>query len=83
MRICTSVVCWELPIWDCQEFGVRKCSLHPRGQGAIFGVAGPGLSIGTLPVADPAAQNPRGGPLVCPLAPTVEMLLYVPNVHSV
>ena len=59
--------CWELPIWDCQEFGVRKWPLHPRGQGAKFGMAGP--------VSTVAAQNPRGGPLVCPLAPTMEMLL--------
>ena len=83
MRICTSVACWELPIWDCQEFGVRKCSLHPRGQGAIFGVAGPVSSISASPVADPAAHNPRGGPLACLLPPTVEMLLYVPKIHSV
>ena len=45
--------------------------MHPRGQGVIFGVAGPGLSVGASPVADPAAQNP----LPSLLAPTVEMLL--------
>ena len=36
---------------------------------------GPGSTVAASPVADPAAQIPRGGPLAYPLAPTVEMLL--------
>ena len=57
-----------------RSFRVRNCSLHPRGQGAKFGVAGLGSTVAVSPVADLAAQNPRGGLLVCPLAPTLEML---------
>ena len=69
--------CWELPVWNCHEFGVRKWPLHLCGQGAKFGVASPVSTVAASPVADPATQNPRGGPLACPLAPTVEMLLVL------
>ena len=38
---------------------------------------GPGLAVAASPVAGEAGQNMRCGPLACPLAPTVEMLLQM------
>ena len=60
---------------------MEKWSLYPRGQGGQFGVTGQRSTVGASPVADPAAQNPRAGPL----APMVEMLsvsrLLLPSIY--
>ena len=60
---------------------MKKWSLQAHGQGGQFGVNGQGLHVSASPVADPAAQNPRGRPLAHPLAPTVEMLLVSGQTH--
>ena len=64
---------------------MEKWSLYPRGQGGQFGVTGQRSTVGASPVVDPAAQNPRAGPLTRPLAPMVEMLsvsrLLLPSIY--
>ena len=57
-----------------RSFRVTPCSLHPRGQGAKFGVAGQVVAVGGSPVDAVHGQSGLFSPLASSPKQTVEML---------